>query len=159
MADLGLRGRRLRETLRVLRVDLEVRVVARVAERRIDVVPYGIHRGALPDAGGCGKVLAGTELPRNHSRRGVGRISQALAPREHRLGVLDAVHNRYVHGPPLACSELPARLTRAVRSRWPWRPRRRAPSRAPRRTAAAACGAPPARSSRRAASRTHPACR
>src|SRR5215207_7281126 len=100
MADLGLRGRRLRQALRVLRVDLEVRVVARVAERRIDVLPYGIHGAALPDAGSCGEVLARTELPRNHSRRGVRGISQPLAPREHRLGVFDAVYHRYVHGSP-----------------------------------------------------------
>src|SRR5829696_3892686 len=100
MADLGLLGRRLRQALRVLRVDLEVRVVARVAERRIDVLPYGIHGAALPDAGSCGEVLARTELPRNHSRRGVRGISQPLAPREHRLGVFDAVYHRYVHGSP-----------------------------------------------------------
>src|SRR5215216_474729 len=100
MADLGLRGRRLRQTLRVLRVDLEVRVVARVAERGIDVVPYGIHRAGLPDAGSCGDVVAGTELPPNHAGWGVRRIGQSLAPREERLDVLDLVHDCHVHGSP-----------------------------------------------------------
>jgi hypothetical protein len=97
--DLGVRGGPLRQTQRVLRVYLEVRVLARVAQRGIDVLAYGVYGAGLPDAGGCGEVLAGTELPRNYSRQ-----SREAIEVDPRLLVVQPG----LSAATTACSEVPA---------------------------------------------------
>ena len=76
---------------RELRVDVVARVLARIAERGVDIRLNVLHRGGFPETGHGRAIAARIELEHAHAGRRTLVLHEPLTPGKRGPGVLDAV--------------------------------------------------------------------